>query len=138
MAELKTKATTASAEAFLNQIKDDATRQDCLAIAKLMKQASRAAPQMWGANIVGFGSRRLKYASGREIDWMVIGLSPRQGKITLYLPGGVEQQTARLKKLGKHTTGKGCLYLKTLKDVDTQVLKELIIQAVRTTTESAA
>lgn len=131
MAELKTKATDASVADFIGKIEDEATRQDCFAIAKLMQQVTRAAPKMWGASIIGFGSRHLKYASGRELDWMLLGFSPRKGKITLYLPGSLDQQTALLKKLGKHTTGKGCLYIKKLTDVDAKVLKELLRQSVR-------
>jgi len=116
MAELKTKKTEASVAEFLNTIKDEDTRRDCLAIAKIIKQATRSEPKMWGSSIIGFGSRRLKYASGRELDWMLIGFSPRKANITLYLPGGVEKQAALLKKLGKYSTGKGCLYIKRLKD----------------------
>ena len=132
MAELKTKKTEASVEDFLNKIKDQDVRQDCFEIAKIMKQATRSDPKMWGSSIVGFGSRHLKYASGRELDWMVIGFSPRKANITLYLPGGVENQAALLKQLGKYTTGKGCLYIKKLKDVDTKVLKELVNDSVQT------
>lgn len=131
MAELKTKATDSSAEDFLHQIKDEETRQDCLAIAKLMTQVTRAKPKMWGTSIIGFGTRRLRYPSGRELDWMVLGFSPRKGKITLYLPGSLEDQAPLLKKLGKHTVGKGCLYLKKLKDVDPKVLKDLLSQSVK-------
>ena len=94
MAELKTKETAASVEDFLNKIKDEDTRRDCFAIAQLMKQVTRSDPKMWGSSIIGFGSRRLKYASGRELDWMLIGFSPRKANITLYLPGGIEKQTA--------------------------------------------
>lgn len=136
MAELKTKKTDASVEAFLNKIKDEETRQDCFEIASLMKQVTHSDPKMWGSSIIGFGSRRLKYASGRELDWMLIGFSPRKANITLYITGGLEQQTDLLKKLGNYSTGKGCLYIKKLKDVDTKVLKELISQSVQTVTES--
>ena len=132
MAELKTKKTEASVEDFLNKIKDQDVRQDCFEIAKIMKQATRSDGKMWGSSIVGFGSRHLKYASGRELDWMVIGFSPRKANITLYLPGGVENQAALLKQLGKYTTGKGCLYIKKLKDVDTKVLKQLVNESVQT------
>ncbi len=137
MAELKTKKTEASVDDFLNTIKDEETRRDCFEIAKIMKQVTRSDPKMWGSSIIGFGSRRLKYASGRELDWMVIGFSPRKANITLYITGGLEQQTTLLKKLGKYSTGKGCLYIKKLKDVDTKVLKELISQSVRTVAASA-
>ena len=136
MAELKTKKTEASVEDFLNKIKDQDVRQDCFEIAKFMKQATRSDGKMWGSSIVGFGSRHLKYASGRELDWMVIGFSPRKANITLYLPGGVENQAVLLKKLGKYTTGKGCLYIKKLKDVDTKVLKQLVNDSVQTVEKS--
>jgi len=136
MAELKTKKTEASVEDFLNKIKDQDVRQDCFEIAKFMKQATRSDGKMWGSSIVGFGSRHLKYASGRELDWMVIGFSPRKANITLYLPGGVENQADLLKQLGKYTTGKGCLYIKKLKDVDTKVLKQLVNESVQTVGKS--
>jgi hypothetical protein len=136
MAELKTKKTEASVEDFLNKIKDQDVRQDCFEIAKIMKLATRSEGKMWGSSIVGFGSRHLKYASGRELDWMVIGFSPRKANITLYLPGGVESQADLLKQLGKYTIGKGCLYIKKLKDVDTKVLKQLVNESVQTVEES--
>ena len=136
MAELKTKKTEASVEDFLNKIKDEGTRRDCFEIAKMMKQATRADPKMWGSSIIGFGSRRLKYASGRELDWMLTGFSPRKANITLYILTGFEKQIALLKKLGKYSTGKGCLYIKKLKDVDTKVLKELISESVQTVKRS--
>ena len=132
MAELKTQKTEASVEDFLNQIKDEDIRRDCFEIAKMMKQATRSDPKMWGSSIIGFGSRRIKYASGRELDWMLIGFSPRKANITLYITGGLERQANLLKKLGKYSTGKGCLYIKTLKDVDKKVLKELVSASVKT------
>jgi hypothetical protein len=131
MAELKTKKTEASVAAFLKTIKDAETRKDCGEIVKMMKQATKAEPKMWGTSIIGFGSRRLKYESGRELDWMLIGFSPRKANITLYITGGLERQSALLKKLGKYTTGKGCLYIKRLADVDTKVLKDLVNESVR-------
>ena len=86
---------------------------------------------MWGSSIIGFGSTHLKYASGRELDWMVIGFSPRKQNLTLYLSlGSMEYYGNLLQKLGKYKTGKGCLYIKTLQDVDTQVLKELVDRCV--------
>lgn len=131
MAELKTKKTEASVDDFLNTIKDEGTRQDCFDIVKMMKQVTHAEPKMWGPSIVGFGSRIIKYASGRELDWMIIGFSPRKANLTLYIPGELEKQASLLKKLGKHTTGKGCLYIKKLTDVDTKVLKELLSLSVK-------
>lgn len=111
-------------------------RQDCFEIAKMMKQVTRSEPKMWGSSIVGFGSRRLKYESGRELDWMLTGFSPRKANITLYILGGIEKQADLLKKLGKYTTGKGCLYIKKLKDVDTKILKELVRESVQTIKEA--
>ena len=131
MAELKTKKTEASVEDFLNKIKDQETRRDCFEIAKIMKQTTRSEPKMWGSSIVGFGSRRLKYASGRELDWMLTEFSPRKANITLYILSGFENQDTLLKKLGKYSTGKGCLYIKKLKDVDTKVLKQLVSESVQ-------
>jgi hypothetical protein len=131
MAELKTKKTDASVDAFLKKIKDEGTRQDCIEISKMMKQATKSEPKMWGSSIVGFGSRLLKYPSGRELDWMLIGFSPRSQSITLYVLNGSKKQGGLLKKLGKYTTGKGCLYIKKLKDVDTKVLKELLNESAQ-------
>jgi len=96
-----------------------------------MKQATRSDPKMWGSSIVGFGTQHLNYASGRELDWMLIGFSPRKANITLYITGGLEKQSVLLKKLGKYSTGKGCLYIKKLKDVDVKVLKELVRESVQ-------
>jgi len=126
MAELKTKENKASVEKFLMGIKDEGTRKDCFEIVKIMKQATKAEPKMWGSSIIGFGTHRLKYASGRELDWMIMGFSPRKQNITLYGLGISKKEEGVLKKLGKYTTGKGCLYIKKLKDVDTKVLKELV------------
>lgn len=132
MAELKTKKTEASVEKFLNQIKDEQTRNDCFEISKMMKQATKSEPKMWGSSIIGFGSQQLKYASGRELDWMIIGFSPRKRAITLYGLGiSNKKQENLLKKLGKYTTGKGCLYIRKLKDVDTKVLKDLLNESAR-------
>jgi hypothetical protein len=131
MAELKTKINEASVEDFLNNIPDDQIRQDCFEIAEIMKQIAKAEPKMWGASIVGFGTHHYKYASGREGDWFITGFSPRKQNLTLYVAGSFNPYTELLKKLGKHKTGVGCLYIKNLKDVDTKVLKELIKQSVK-------
>ncbi len=133
MAELKTKKNEASVEDFLSGFPSEQTRNDCAEIIKLMKQTTKEDPKMWGSSIIGFGTQHLKYASGRELDWMIIGLSPRKQNLTLYLPGSLETYADLLEKLGKHTTGKGCLYIKTLKDVDTKILKELINRSVSST-----
>jgi len=131
MAELKTKKTEASVDDFLNSLPSEQTQKDCFEIVKLMGQATKAKPKMWGSSIIGFGSTHLKYASGRELDWMMIGFSPRKQNLTLYLTGSLDSYADLLQKLGKHKTGGGCLYVKTLKDVDTKVLKEIIQRSVK-------
>ena len=131
-AELKTKVNDASVEGFLNSIKDEQTRADCFEILKLMKQVTKEEPKMWGASIVGFGSYHYKSASGREGDWMLTGFSPRKQNLTLYLMSGFDAHADLLKKLGKHKTSVGCLYIKKLEDVDKKVLKELVVETVKT------
>ncbi len=135
MAELKTKKTGASVKDFLNGIPGEQTRKDCFEIVKIMKQVTKEEPKMWGSSIIGFGSTHLKYASGRELDWMIIGFSPRKQNLTLYLTGNFKSYTDLLQKLGKHKTSVGCLYIKTLNDVDTKVLKELIKRSVKDATK---
>ena len=124
-AELKTKKNEASVEDFLNAVKDEQQRKDSLTILQMMKKATGDEPKMWGSAIIGFGNVHLKYESGRELDWFRMGFSPRKQNLTLY---GVnsEGQTELLKKLGKHKTGKGCLYINKLTDVDTAILKMII------------
>src|SRR5512147_809343 len=118
MAELKTKPTEQSVEDYLNAIPDEQKRADAFAIVKLMKQVTRAEPKMWGSSIVGFGSYHYKYASGHEGDTCLVGFSPRKQNLTLYLMLGVADYSDLLNKLGKHKTGKGCLYINKLADVD--------------------
>ena len=131
-AELKTQKTEASVEDFLNKIPDEQKRADSFAIMELMSKATKAEPKMWGPAIVGFGSRLLKYPNGRELDWMKIGFSPRKANLTLYIGvGGLEEYEDLFKKLGKHTIGKGCLYIKRLSDVDMAVLKKLVAASLK-------
>ena len=129
-AEIKTRETEASAEDFLNGVEDEKVRADCRKIARLMTVATGAPPKMWGANIVGFGKQQMKYASGKELDWMIVGFSPRKANLTLYLSSGEKWNDELLSKLGKHKTGMGCLYFKRLSDVDEGVLKKLIEESV--------
>ena len=129
--ELKTKLNDASVEDFLNTVSDEQTRADCFEIAKMMKQATKAEPKMWGSSIVGFGSYHYKGASGREGDWMLVGFSPRKQNLTLYIMAGFERYDELMKKLGKFSTGKSCLYIKKLADVDKKVLKELVSESVQ-------
>ena len=126
MAELKTKKNSGSVQAFLNAVEDPARRKDAKAIAKLMREVTGERPVMWGDSIVGFGSYHYKYASGREGDWFVAGFSPRKNSLSLYLTCDLSTLQPILKRLGTHKTGKGCLYIKRLSDVDEGVLRELV------------
>ncbi|HEY0458803.1 MAG TPA: DUF1801 domain-containing protein [Pyrinomonadaceae bacterium] len=128
--ELKTKENEASVEDFINGVEGENVRADCRKIVELMSGATGAPPKMWGANIVGFGSRKMKYASGRELDWLIVGFSPRKANLTLYLGTGEAWNDELLSRLGKHKTGMGCLYVKRLADVDENVLKKLIKESV--------
>ena len=130
-AEVKTKVNEASVEGFLNSVADEQARKDCFEILKMMKQVTKEEPKMWGASIVGFGSYHYKGASGREGDWMLIGFSPRKQNLTLYLMHGFDVHKDLLKKLGKHKTSMGCLYIKNLDDVDKKILKELVTESVK-------
>jgi|SRR5687767_13624956 hypothetical protein len=129
--DVKTKVNDASVTDFLNSVTDEQKRKDSLAILKIMKQMTKEEPKMWGASIVGFGSYHYKGASGREGDWMQIGFSPRKQNLTLYLMGGFNAHTDLLKKLGKHKTSVGCLYIKKLEDVDVDVLKKLMTESLK-------
>lgn len=131
MAELKTQKTDASVEAFLNSVADEDRKRDSFAVLDLMKQVSRAEPKMWGPAIVGFGQYHYKYESGRENDWFPIGFSPRKSNLTLYLTGGLESQADLLAKLGKHKTGKGCIYINKLADVDQSVLRQMLERCLK-------
>ena len=132
MAEIKTKPTAASVEDFINTVPDEQKRKDSFVILELMKKASGEAPQMWGSSIIGFGQVRLKSpATGREVDWLRIGFSPRKANLSLYLAGDIQRHTVALKKLGKHKTGVGCLYINKLEDVDLKVLKGMIESALK-------
>lgn len=131
MAENKTQPTDASVDAFIDAIPDPVRRADCRQVAAMMQAATGAPPVMWGAAIVGFGRYRYTYASGRTGNWPVIGFSPRKNDLTLYLMPGFERQADRLAKLGRHRTGKSCLYLKKLADVDLAVLQALVDDSVQ-------
>lgn len=132
MAELKTKKTNLSVDKFIESISDFYTRNDCWTLLNMMKQITKAEPQMWGESIIGFGNYHYKYESGREGDWFITGFSPRKQNLTLYMMTGFNKYEAMLKKLGKHKTGKSCLYIHKLDDVDINVLKELISKSYKT------
>jgi hypothetical protein len=131
MTDLKTKLNDASVADFLNSIKDEQVRKDCWTIVDIMQEATKAKPQMWGTNIVGFGSYHYKYASGREGDWMLTAFSPRKQNITLYLYAGFEGRDELMAQLGKHSCGKACIYIKRLSDVHLPTLKKLIKGSVK-------
>jgi hypothetical protein len=132
MAENKTKPTRSSAAAFIDAIADPARRADAKALVKLMQSAAREKPKMWGPSIVGFGSYHYKYESGREGDMPMIAFSPRKAATVLYGMIGFNEAAALLAKLGKHTTGKGCLYIKKLADVNQGVLEALMVKSLAT------
>lgn len=138
MAELKTKVNDASVDEFLKGVKDETTREDCYKLIELMSKAAKAPPKMWGASIVGFGSYHYKYASGREGNWMLVGFSPRKQNLTLYIMSGFEEYDSLLNRLGKHATGKSCLYIKRLADVDMNALRELVTRSVKHMQKSSA
>ena len=131
MAEAKTKPTKQSLRDFISSLSDHQVREDCAAIAKLMEAATGSKPLMWGANIVGFGTKKIKYAGGKEAEWPLIAFSPRKQNLTLYVLSGEDSHADLLAKLGKHSVGKGCLYIKRLSDVDMPTLKKLISASVK-------
>ena len=130
MAENKTKPTKLSVAAFIDALTDQTRRADAKALVKLMQSATGEKPKMWGPSIIGFGSYHYTYESGREGDMPVVGFSPRKAATVLYGVTGFGGSEALLAKLGKHTTGKGCLYIKKLADVDQKVLEALVVKSV--------
>lgn len=131
MAEPKTKVNDASVAGFIGALPDAEVRDDCRAIVKMMEAATKAKPKMWGTGIVGFGTRTIVYAGGREGDWPLAAFAPRKQNIALYLPGGLDEHEELLAKLGRHSRGKGCLYVKRLADVNLPALDKLVRAAVR-------
>jgi len=130
MAQNKTQPTKLSVNAFIAALDDEAKRADAKALVKLMQSESGEKPRMWGPSIIGFGSHHYSYESGREGDMPVIAFSPRKAAIVLYGASGPDGSKALLKKLGKHSMGKGCVYIKKLADVDDAVLKKIVANAV--------
>ena len=131
MAEMKTTETEASVDKFLESVSDPQRREDCERVRALMREATGGDGKMWGDSIVGFGSYHYRYESGREGDWFLTGFSPRKSNLTLYIMAGFDRYDELLARLGKHSTGKSCLYVKRLADVDKSVLRELITASVR-------
>ena len=130
MAEPKTKPTKLSVAAFLKTVTDAQKREDAGAVIEIMRAATKADPVMWGTSIIGFGSYRYKYATGREGDWPIVGLSPRKQNLTIYIMQGFAERDGLMAKLGKHSTGSSCLYIKRLSDIDLPTLKKLITLSV--------
>lgn len=132
LAQIKTKENDASVKDFIANIDDEQKRKDSNTILKLMKKLSGEKPKMWGSSIIGFGNKVYKSpATGREVEWFDIGFSPRKANLTLYLTLGIKNFAADLKKLGKHKTGVGCLYVNKLADIDMKVLEKMINTAVK-------
>jgi Domain of unknown function (DU1801) len=129
MAELKTKLNDESVSAFIAKA-GDGREADCNAVIALMQRATGEPPRMWGASIVGFGSYTYKYQSGKTGDWMLVGFSPRKQNLTLYIMAGFSEYETLMAKLGKHKTGKSCLYVNSLADIDMKVLEKLVKTSV--------
>ncbi len=133
LVEIKTKPTAASVVGFINTIKDEQQRKDSFVILEMMKKATGEEPKLWGSAIIGFGNKRYKSAAtGREVDWLRIGFSPRKTSLSLYLVMNIKEHAAALNKLGKHKTGVGCLYINKLEDIDLNVLKGMIGISLKT------
>ena len=131
MAEPKTKPTKVSVEKFLNAIKEPGRREDCFAVAKLMEEVTGEKPRMWGTSIVGFGSYWYTNTTGKPAEWPLVGFSPRKQNLTLYIMAGFDKYAELMKKLGKHSCGGSCLYIKRLEDVHQPTLKKLIKESVK-------
>ena len=138
MAELKTKKNKASVKEYLDAIDDVNRRADCAEVAKMMEEITGDKGALWGTAIVGFGSYHYKYASGREADWMATGFSSRKQALTLYIMAGFKRYEQLMSKLGTYKTGKSCLYVKSLNDIDREVLKELIRESVNHLTKGSS
>lgn len=130
MAELKTKPTSASVDDFLSSIKDDQVREDCRTIAAVLEDATKSKGEMWGQSIIGFGRYQYNYPNGRSMEWMKAGFSPRKQNIVLYLMSGFDSYEDLLSQLGKHSCGKGCLYVKRLSDLHLPTFKKLVKSSV--------
>ena len=134
MAEIKTKENAANVVDFLNKVKDEQQRKDSFVILQMMKEITGEEPKMWGSSLIGFGNLRFKSAaSGREVDWFILGFSPRKANLSLYMGLNVQQHAEALKNLGKHKTGVGCLYINKLTDVDLGILKTMMVASASKT-----
>ena len=132
LVQIKTKETSASVEDFINAVPDEEKRKDSLVLVRLMQKVTKEKPKMWGSSMIGFGNKRYKSpATGREVDWFKIGFAPRKANISLHLVVDIKKHAAALKKLGRHKTGAGCLYVNKLSDIDLKVLEQLVAAAAR-------
>jgi len=131
LAEIKTKQTSDSVEDFINSVKEEQKRKDSFVLLEMMKKASGEDAKMWGGSIIGFGNKRYKSpTSGREVDWFLIGFSPRKAKLSLYLMINHKENEAAIKKLGKYKTDGGCIYINKLEDIDVEILKGLLTSSL--------
>ena len=130
MAELKTQPSDGDVAAFLDTVPDPQRREDAKQVCALMARVTGEPATMWGGSIIGFGQQHLVYESGRELDWFEVGLSPRKQSLTLYITEGFDGYAELLGRLGKHSTGKSCLYIKRLSEVDPEVLEEIVTRSV--------
>ena len=131
MSDLKTRKNDSKVIDFINGVEDKQKRRDCHEVIQIMKEVTGKEPEMWGNSIVGFGSYHYKYESGREGDWFLTGFSPRKEILSLYIMAGFSQYESLLTDLGKHKTGKSCLYIKRLQDVNLNILREMISSSVQ-------
>lgn len=132
LAEIKTKQTDSSVESFIDGLADEQQRKDSRVLLKLMGKAIKEKPRMWGGAMIGFGKKiYTSPATGREVEWFKMGFSPRKANLSLHLTMDIKQHADALKKLGKHKTGVGCLYITKLADVDLRVLEKLITEAAK-------
>lgn len=131
LAEIKTKQTSESVEDFINSVKEEQKRKDSFVLMEMMKKASGEDAKMWGGSIIGFGNKRYKSpTSGREVDWFLIGFSPRKANLSLYLMINHKENEAAINKLGKHKTDGGCIYINKLEDIDVKILQGLITSSL--------
>jgi hypothetical protein len=131
MTEAKTRPTGQSVTEFLEAVTDENRRRDCQALLDMMREVTGSEPRLWGPSIVGFGDYHYRYASGREGDWFLTGFSPRKNDLTVYVMAGLERYAEQLSRLGRHKTGKSCLYIKRLADVDPDVLRAIVADSIR-------
>ncbi len=132
LAVIKTKPTAVNVLDFINNIKEEQKRKDSFVLLEIMQNASGEEPILWSNSIIGFGNKRFKSpATGREVDWLLIGFAPRKTNLSLYVSVGIKEHADALEKLGKHKTGVGCLYINKLDDIDLEVLKEIVATSLK-------